>query len=152
MIHVFGVLRVLKIQGFFEKLAWPGPFKIPGHICIFDSTVMRKWVCSMKETPRRRITVASSLIEISTKQPGKEFLTSPTTAPFYSRLLYRYKDDLKGFSSSSDFCCFNNCCPNIYTTIQPFLTTPTVQTFIGNVHLHILYIPMPHAGNYNKKA
>jgi hypothetical protein len=63
----------------------------------------------MKETPRRRITVTSSLNEISTNHgwiEGDEGGIAPSVpTPFYSRLLDRYlKDDVNGFPSTSYIC------------------------------------------------
>jgi hypothetical protein len=48
------------------------------------------YVC-MKEIPRKRITVTSSLNEMSTDQlRNRMAVTLPASTPFYSRLLERY--------------------------------------------------------------
>ncbi len=52
----------------------------------------------MSETPRRRITVRSSLNEISTDQLGNRSVvrggaTPPTSTPFYSFGIYVFIDD-----------------------------------------------------------
>jgi len=59
----------------------------------------------MKETPGRRITVTSSLKEISTVQQGVAgggggLLRPPPSLPFGQM----FKDDMNGFSSNSDIC------------------------------------------------
>jgi hypothetical protein len=59
----------------------------------------------MKETPRRRITVTSSLNDISTDQQGNSMVvqrggvTQPIPTTLHSRLIF--KDDVSDFSSSS---------------------------------------------------
>ncbi len=64
----------------------------------------------MKETPRRRITVTSSLNKISTNQPGntvgggevRRGLTSPALHPFLKQPSRQiFKDDVNGFPSTS---------------------------------------------------
>jgi hypothetical protein len=70
----------------------------------------------MKETPRRRITVTSSLSEISTDPLGKVgggemggggggvLLRLPPPLPLQHASGQMFKDDVNGFSSTSDIC------------------------------------------------
>jgi hypothetical protein len=69
------------------------------YFCVADRGLT---VLAMKETPRRRRTVTSSLNEISTDQLGKRVVLGggrcfrPAHAPLKG-LTDRYKDDLNGF-------------------------------------------------------
>ncbi len=57
----------------------------------------------MKEILRRRLTVTSSLNEISTDQLEGGGVIPPALIPSYSRLLGQiFKDDVNGFTSKLD--------------------------------------------------
>jgi hypothetical protein len=62
----------------------------------------------MKETPSRRITVTSSLEELSTNQLGNRVVVrggGVTVHPFLQQASGKiYKDDVNGLSSTSDIC------------------------------------------------
>jgi hypothetical protein len=60
----------------------------------------------MKETPRMRLTVTSSLIEISTDPLGNtEGVRWGSPHPFLQKTYGQiFKDDVNGFSSTSDIC------------------------------------------------
>jgi hypothetical protein len=69
---------------------------------------------NMKETPRRSLTVTSSLNEKSQKpctirwgvrRGRKGDVTSPANTPFYKQASgHIFKDDVNGFSSTSGIC------------------------------------------------
>jgi hypothetical protein len=57
----------------------------------------------MEETPRRRLMVTSSLIEISTDQLGNNVVMREESLPLPTVGIWTYiKDDVNGFSSVSD--------------------------------------------------
>jgi hypothetical protein len=60
----------------------------------------------IKEISRRRITVTSSLKEISTDQVGKrgEALLFPPPTLYTAGFWIYFKEDVNGFSSISDIC------------------------------------------------
>jgi hypothetical protein len=56
----------------------------------------------MEETPRRRLTVTSSLIEISTDQLGNNVVMREESLPLPTAGVWtNIKDDVNGFSSVS---------------------------------------------------
>jgi hypothetical protein len=64
----------------------------------------------MKETPRRRIAVTSSLNEISTDPRGSRVIdggfVTPPVPYLHASGLKISKDDVNGFSSTADICFF----------------------------------------------
>ncbi len=96
----------------------------------------------LKETPRWRITVASSLHEISTDQLGNwgYYSAHPHTSPIDSTAGCRqiFKDDVNGFSSSSE---------NLLHGTQPRSNLGSTWRFASTTLLRLTQTQLSHTPN-----